>query len=184
MRWEANIFLLSKSFIDTSRNAPLVFAFQVDTVQKAFVKSVNSRINKAEYGFLYILDRILPRCSKDTFSQYGLFWIANATKVLENVHSSTRDVLLACKVLGVLVEHCKEIPELHKQISMQHVKQLINVLSALQPNAKCGAVYYLIAVLLYYYSEVCEKFQVIDCSVSKMFYTLISIRLCTNKKLR
>jgi len=84
----------------------------------------------------------------------------NATKVLENVHSGTEDLVLACKVLGVLVEHCKEIPDLHKQISMHHVKQLINVLSTLQPDAKCGAVYYLVAVLLYHYSEICERFQV------------------------
>jgi len=99
-------------------------------------------------------------CSKDTFAKYGLFWIINATKVLENVHSNTKDLILACKVLGILVEQCKEIPDLHKQISMHHVKQLINVLSALQPDAKCGAVYYLMAVLLYHYSEVCERFQV------------------------
>ncbi|XP_011882454.1 PREDICTED: uncharacterized protein LOC105570100 [Vollenhovia emeryi] len=30
---------------------------------------------------------------------------------------------------------------------------------ALQTGAKCGAVYYLLAVLLYHYSEVCERFQ-------------------------
>ncbi|XP_011707315.1 PREDICTED: uncharacterized protein LOC105462429 [Wasmannia auropunctata] len=132
---------------------------EVDAVQNAFVKGVNSRINQAGCDFLPILDRILPTCSKDTFAKYGLLWIANATKVLENVHSSARDLTLACKVLGVLVEHCKEIPDLHKQISMQHVKQLLNVLSALQPDAKSGAIYYLVAVLLYHYSEVCERFQ-------------------------
>ncbi|KAG5312499.1 PELP1 protein, partial [Acromyrmex insinuator] len=132
---------------------------EVNAVQNAFVKSVNSRINQAGCDFLPILNRILPTCSKDTFAKYGLFWIVNATKVLENVHSSTQDLILACKVLGVLVKHCKEIPDLHKQISMQHVKQLINVLDALQPGAKCGAIYYLMAVLLYHYSEVCERFQ-------------------------
>ncbi|XP_018401264.1 PREDICTED: proline-, glutamic acid- and leucine-rich protein 1-like [Cyphomyrmex costatus] len=132
---------------------------EVNTVQNAFVKSVNSCINQAGCDFLPILDRILPTCSKDTFTKYGLFWIVNTTKVLENVHSSIQDLILACKVLGVLVEQCKEIPDLHKQISMQHVKQLINVLSTLQPDAKCGAVYYLIAVLLYHYSEVCDRFQ-------------------------
>lgn len=136
------------------------FTFQVDTVQNAFVKSVNSRINQAGGHFLPILDRILPMCSKDTFSKYGVFWIVNVTKVLENVHSSTQNLILACKVLGGLIKYCKEIPELHKQIAMQHVKQLINVLSALQPDAKSGAVYYLMAVLLYHYSEVCERFQV------------------------
>ncbi|KYN43276.1 Proline-, glutamic acid- and leucine-rich protein 1 [Trachymyrmex septentrionalis] len=132
---------------------------EVNAVQNIFVKSVNSRINQAGCDFLPILNRILPICSKDTFAKYGLFWIINATKVLENVHSSIQDLILACKVLGVLIEHCKEIPDLHKQISMQHVKQLINVLSALQPDAKCGAIYYLMAALLYHYSEVCERFQ-------------------------
>ncbi|XP_024887109.1 proline-, glutamic acid- and leucine-rich protein 1-like [Temnothorax curvispinosus] len=132
---------------------------EVDAVRNFFIKSVNSRINQGGCDFLPILERILPTCSRDTFSKYGLFWIVNTTKVLENVHTSTKNLTLACKVLGVLIEHCKEIPELHKQISMQHVKQLINVLSALQPDAKCGAVYYLVAVLLYHYPEVCEKFQ-------------------------
>ncbi|XP_012061581.1 PREDICTED: uncharacterized protein LOC105624840 [Atta cephalotes] len=131
---------------------------EVNAVQNIFVKSVNSRINQVGCDFLPILNRILPICSKDTFAKYGLFWIVNAIKVLENVHSSTQDLILACKVLGVLVEHCKEIPDLHKQISMQHVKQLINILGALQP-VKCGAIYYLMAVLLYHYSEVCERFQ-------------------------
>ncbi|XP_018058824.1 PREDICTED: uncharacterized protein LOC108694067 [Atta colombica] len=131
---------------------------EVNAVQNIFIKSVNSRINQVGCDFLPILNRILPICSKDTFAKYGLFWIVNAIKVLENVHSSTQDLILACKVLGVLVEHCKEIPDLHKQISMQHVKQLINILGALQP-VKCGAIYYLMAVLLYHYSEVCERFQ-------------------------
>lgn len=164
MRCGANIFS-SSLFVHASHYhfaQCIAFSFQVDTVQNAFVKSVNSRINQSGCDFLPILDRILPMCSKDTFSKYGIFWIDNATKVLENVHSRTQDLILACKVLGVLVEHCKEIPELHKEISMQRVKQLINILYALQPDAKCGAVYYLIAVLLYHYSEVCQRFQVIQ----------------------
>ncbi|XP_012539856.1 uncharacterized protein LOC105838674 [Monomorium pharaonis] len=132
---------------------------EVNTVQNAFIKSVNSRINQSGSNFLLVLDKILPACSNDIFSKYGLFWIVNATKVLENVHSSIQELILACKVLGVLVQYCKEIPELHKQISMQHVKQLVNILSTLQPDAKCGAVYYLLAILIYHYSEVCEKLQ-------------------------
>lgn len=107
-----------------------------------------------------MLDKLLPTCSKDTLSKYGLFWITNATKVVENI-PSIQDLTLACKVLGPLIEHCKNIPELHKQISTRIIKQIINALSALQKNAKCGAVYYLIAVLLYHYPEVCERFQVI-----------------------
>lgn len=164
------------------------FMFQVEIVQNAFVKSVNSRINQGGCDFLPILERILPRCSRDTLSKYGLFWTANATKVLENVHSDTKDLTLACKVLGGLVERCKEIPELHKQISMQHVKQLINALNALRPDAKSGAVYYLVAVLLYHYSEVCEKFQVTDSTkisvpLAKYFILDINPNQCSRKKL-
>ncbi|KYM90985.1 Proline-, glutamic acid- and leucine-rich protein 1 [Atta colombica] len=154
----ASITRLVNSFDVNSKEFESLVHDLVNAVQNIFIKSVNSRINQVGCDFLPILNRILPICSKDTFAKYGLFWIVNAIKVLENVHSSTQDLILACKVLGVLVEHCKEIPDLHKQISMQHVKQLINILGALQP-VKCGAIYYLMAVLLYHYSEVCERFQ-------------------------
>ncbi|XP_070148969.1 proline-, glutamic acid- and leucine-rich protein 1 [Polyergus mexicanus] len=132
---------------------------EIETVQQTIIKNINSHLNKTRYDGLLMLDRILPTCSKDVLSKYGLFWITNATKVVENVHSSTQDLTLACKVLGFLIELCKNIPELHKQISTRNVKQIINILSALQIDAKCGAVYYLIAVLLYHYPEVCERFQ-------------------------
>ncbi|KAL6263681.1 hypothetical protein P5V15_003770 [Pogonomyrmex californicus] len=132
---------------------------EIDNIQNAIIKKVNLRINQGGCNFLFILDRLLPTCSKDTFSKHGLFWISSAMEVLENVHSSMQNLTLACKVLGVLVERCKQIPELHKQISMQYVKQLVNILSSLRPDAKSGAVYYLMAVLLYHYPEVCERFQ-------------------------
>ena len=126
-------FLLSFSYACNIvlHNALFMFTFQVDTVQNAFVKSVNCHTNQSDCDFLPILDNILPTCSKDTFSKYGLSWIIHTTKILENVHIHAQDLILACKVLGILVERCKEIPELHKQISMQHVKQLINILSSL-----------------------------------------------------
>ncbi|XP_011639872.1 proline-, glutamic acid- and leucine-rich protein 1-like [Pogonomyrmex barbatus] len=132
---------------------------EVDNIQNAIIKKVNLRINQGGCNFLFILDRLLPTCSKDTFLKHGLFWISSAMEVLENVHSSMQNLTLACKVLGVLVERCKQIPELHKQISMQYVKQLVNILSSLRPDAKYGAIYYLMAVLLYHYPEVCERFQ-------------------------
>lgn len=135
--------------------------FQIETAQQTIIKNINSHLNQTRYNGLLMLDRILPTCSKDALSKYGLFWITNATKIVENVHSSTQDLTLACKVLGSLIEHCKNIPELHKQISTRNVKQIISALNALQTEAKCGAVYYLIAVLLYHYPEVCERFQVI-----------------------
>lgn len=131
-------------------------------MQNIIIANVNSCINQetTRYNGLLMLDRILHRCSKDTFSKYGLLWITKATQILENVRSNTRDVTLACKVLGSLIEHCKEIPDLHKQISMQNVKQLLNALNMLKADVKCGAMYYLIAVLLYHYPQVCERLQV------------------------
>lgn len=103
---------------------------------------------------------VLDNCSKDVFSKYGMSWMMRASQVLENSRSDTYDLTLACKVLGFSIERCKEIPELNKQISMHSVKQLVSTLGALRPEAKCGAIYYLLAVLLYHYPEVCEKFQV------------------------
>jgi len=125
------------------------------------ITSVNFRLNQAStrYSGLLTLDKILNTCSKDTFTKYGLLWITKATQVLENVQNK-RDLTLACKVIGCLIKHCKEISEINKQISMQNVKQLINIVCTLETDAKCEAVYYLIAVLLYHYPEVCEKYQV------------------------
>lgn len=150
--------------------------FQIDIVLSAVIKSINSRINEANtvYDSLLDLHRILPRCSKDVFPKYGLLWISKATHILENVHSTTKELTLACRVLGSLIERCKEIPELHKQISMQNVRQLVNILNALQTSRKCSAAYYLIAVLLYHYPEVCERLQVIrweSLLINYIFYT-------------
>lgn len=132
---------------------------EIETAQQTIIKNINSHLNQARYDGLLMLDRFLPTCSKDALSKYGLFWLTNATKIVENMHSSTQDLTLACKVLGFLFEHCKNIPELHKHISTRNVKQIISALSGLQMEAKCGAVYYLIAVMLYHYPEVCDRFQ-------------------------
>ncbi|XP_020283438.1 proline-, glutamic acid- and leucine-rich protein 1-like [Pseudomyrmex gracilis] len=134
---------------------------EVDKIHNIVITGINSRVNQVStrHDGLLMLDKILPRCSNDVFSKYGLLWIGKATQILENVHSSAEHVTLACKILGSLITRCREIAELHKQISMQHVKQLLNALSAIQTVAKCGAVYYLLAVLLYHYPEVCERYQ-------------------------
>ncbi|XP_029161888.1 proline-, glutamic acid- and leucine-rich protein 1-like [Nylanderia fulva] len=132
---------------------------EIETAQQTIIKNINSHLNQARYDGLLMLDRFLPTCSKDALSKYGSFWITNAIKIVENVHSSTQDLTLACKVLGFLIEHCKNIPELHKQISTRNIKQIISALTALQVEAKCGAVYYLIAVMVYHYPEVCDRFQ-------------------------
>lgn len=160
-RYDINILCKFCKIIFT--NVPFnlsCFIFQIETVQQTIIKNINSQLNQTRYDGLLMLDRLLPTCSKDMLLKYGLFWITNATKVVENVHSSMQDLTLACKVLGPLIERCKKIPELHKQIFTRNIKQIINALSALQTNAKYGAIYYLIAVLLYHYPEVCERFQV------------------------
>lgn len=107
-----------------------------------------------------ILNAYLPKCSKDTLSKYGILWIAKATQVIENIHSNSQNLTIACKVIGNLVTQCKAIPELQKQISMQNVKQLLNLLDNLESITSYGAMYYLLATLLYHYPEVCERFQV------------------------
>ncbi|XP_011146872.1 uncharacterized protein LOC105187639 [Harpegnathos saltator] len=134
---------------------------EVDAVQNTIVTSINSRINVANtrYSALVMLDKILSGCSKDIFSKYALLWITKTTELLQNTFSTIQEITLACKVLGFLFEHCKEIPELHKQISMQNIRQLIPVLDNLLRNEECGPIYYLIAVMLYHYPEICERSQ-------------------------
>lgn len=107
-----------------------------------------------------LLNAYLPKCSKDTLSKYGILWITKATQVVENIHSNSQHLTIACKVIGNLVIQCKVIPELQKQISMQNVKQLLNILDNLESVTNYGATYYLLATLLYHYPEVCERFQV------------------------
>lgn len=126
------------------------------------IADINVHINQTNtrYDGLFLLDSILSRCSKDIFLKHGLLWITKATQVLENVHSDIKEVTLACKVLGFLIEHCKKFAELNKQISIENVKQLLNTLSNLQTDVKCGAAYYLLAILLYHYPEVCQRYQV------------------------
>ncbi|XP_032690848.1 proline-, glutamic acid- and leucine-rich protein 1-like, partial [Odontomachus brunneus] len=133
----------------------------VDVVQSAIVACINSRINVSttRYSGLVMLDRILSGCSKNIFLKYALLWINKSIELLEDVHTVIQEIPLACKVLGFLLEYCKKIPELYKQISMQNIRQLILVVDTLLNNEECGAIYYLIAVMLYHYPEVCERSQ-------------------------
>lgn len=137
---------------------------QVDNAQNIIITSINFRINvsSTRCSGLVMLDKILSGCSKNILSKYAVLWITKSTELLEDIHSTTQDIRLACKVLGFLLVHCKEIPELHKQISMQNIKQLVLVVNNLLSNEECGAIYYLIAVMLYHYPEVCERSQVIQ----------------------
>ena len=134
---------------------------EVDRMQTALVSTINTHLNRSHtrYSGLLMLDKVLPQCSKDVLSKYCLLWMSKATQVLESVHSIPQELSISCKVLGCLIVQSKEISEIQKQVSMQNVKQLINAIGNLSPEKKCGPVYYLIAVLLLQYPEVCERFQ-------------------------
>ncbi|XP_034189817.2 proline-, glutamic acid- and leucine-rich protein 1 [Osmia lignaria lignaria] len=135
---------------------------EVDKAQNAILSTVNHHLNRSHsrYNGLLILDKILPQCSKDVLLKYCMLWISKATQVLESIHSSPQELSISCKVLGHLIVRSKDIPDIHKQVSMQNVKQLINVISNLSSEKKCGPVYYLAATLLHQYPEVCERLQV------------------------
>ncbi|XP_076247122.1 proline-, glutamic acid- and leucine-rich protein 1 [Calliopsis andreniformis] len=134
---------------------------EVDRAQSAIISTVNNHLNRSQtrYNGLLILDKVLSQCSKDTLSKYCILWMSKATQVLESVHSIPQELSIACKVLGYLIIQSKDIPEIQKQVSMQNVKQLVNVIGNLTSEKKCGPIYYLIAVLLHQYPEVCERFQ-------------------------
>ena len=134
---------------------------EVDRTQSTLVSTINTHLNRSHtrYSGLLMLDKVLPQCSKDILSKYCMLWMSKATQVLESVHSIPQELNISCKVLGCLIIQSKEISEIQKQVSMQNVKQLINAIGNLSLEKKCGPVYYLIAVLLFQYPEVCERFQ-------------------------
>lgn len=94
-------------------------------------------------------------------------------QVLESIQSTSQELSISCKVLGSLIIQSKNIPEIQKQVSTQIVKQFINIINNLNSEKKCGPIYYLIAVLLHQYPEVCERFQVIN-----FLYFLYNILYC------
>ncbi|XP_076276987.1 proline-, glutamic acid- and leucine-rich protein 1 [Lasioglossum baleicum] len=135
---------------------------EVDEAQSIIISTINNYLNKAttRYKGLLILDKSLSQYSKDTISKYCILWMSKATQILESIHSVPQELNISCKVLGQLIIQTKEIQEIQKQVSMQNVKQLINAVSNLHSDRQCGSLYYLIAILLHYYPEVCERFQV------------------------
>ncbi|XP_012138499.1 proline-, glutamic acid- and leucine-rich protein 1 [Megachile rotundata] len=134
---------------------------EVDKAQNVIISAINTNLNRSHsrYSGLLILDKILPQCSKDVLLKYCILWISKATQVLESIHSSPQELSISCKVLGCLIAHSKEIPDIQKQVSTQNVKQLVNVINNLSLERKCGPVYYLIATLLHKYPEVSERLQ-------------------------
>nr|XP_031830628.1 proline-, glutamic acid- and leucine-rich protein 1-like [Nomia melanderi] len=135
---------------------------EVDEAQSVIISTINNYLNRAHtrYNGLVILDKSLSQCSKDILLKYSILWMSKATQVLESIHSVPQELNISCKVLGQLIIQTKEIPEIQKQVSMQNVKQLVNAIGNLDSEKHCGSVYYLIAVLLHQYPEVCERFQV------------------------
>ncbi|XP_047353805.1 proline-, glutamic acid- and leucine-rich protein 1-like [Vespa velutina] len=136
---------------------------EINTINNAIISTINIQLNQTDtrYNGLFLLNAYLPKCSKDTLLKYGILWIAKATQVVENIYSNPKHLTIACKVIGNLITQCKTIPELQKQISMQNVKQLLNILDNLETMTIYGATYYLLATLLYHYPEVCERFQIL-----------------------
>ncbi|XP_043257739.1 proline-, glutamic acid- and leucine-rich protein 1-like [Colletes gigas] len=134
---------------------------EVDEAQNVIISTINNYLNRSQTrcNGLLLLDKILSQCSKDILSKYCILWMSKATQVLESIHSVPQELSISCKILGHLIIRTKDIPEIQKQVSMQNVKQLVNAFGNLDTERIFGPVYYLIAVLLHQYPEVCERFQ-------------------------
>lgn len=98
-------------------------------------------------------------------------------QVLESIHSTLQELSVSCKVLGSLIIQSKDIPEIQKQVSTQIVKQFINIINNLNSEKKCGPIYYLIAVLLHQYPEVCERFQVMNFFYYNILYYIYFVNV-------
>ncbi|XP_053978703.1 proline-, glutamic acid- and leucine-rich protein 1-like [Hylaeus volcanicus] len=135
---------------------------EVDEAQSIIISTVNNYLNRSQtrYNGLLILDKILSHCSKDILLKYCMLWMSKATQILESIHSAPQELSISCKVLGQLIIQTKNISDIQKQISMQNVKQLVNAIGNLNPEKNSGPIYYLLAVLLHQYPEVCERFQI------------------------
>ncbi|XP_066581079.1 proline-, glutamic acid- and leucine-rich protein 1-like isoform X2 [Prorops nasuta] len=145
-----------KTLLDLSINLNEVSSLQDNAITTAntWINQTNTRCRA-----LLILDIILPQCNKEILLKYATLWLSKAILVLESVHSDVKALTLTCKVIGKLISQCKEIHDIQKQISMQYVKQIITAITNLNENNVCGATFYLLATLLHYYPEICEKFQ-------------------------
>ncbi|XP_078053298.1 proline-, glutamic acid- and leucine-rich protein 1 [Augochlora pura] len=134
---------------------------QVDEALNVIISTINNYLNRADtrYNGLVILDKSLIQCSESTLTKYYALWMSKAIQVLESIHSVRQELNISCKVLGQLIVQTKEIPDIHKQLSTQYVKQLINAVGNLDLKTCSSSIYYLIAILLHYFPEVCERFQ-------------------------
>ncbi|XP_043271380.1 proline-, glutamic acid- and leucine-rich protein 1 [Venturia canescens] len=145
---------------------------EVNTLQNAIISHINSRLNQSgtRHDGLNILTYILPKCSKEILTKYAMLWMAKASLVLEDAQNGAREITLACKVLASLIVRCKDVPELHKTVSMQTVKQLLNTIANQQSQKKCGAALFVVATILCHYKEPSERLQA---TIKRMILSLI-----------
>ncbi|KAI4479853.1 hypothetical protein M0804_010592 [Polistes exclamans] len=145
---------------------------EIKDVHDAIISTINNRLNEAatRYNGLLLLNAYLTKCSPKMLSKYGMLWIGKATKELEDIDNHPQHLSITCKVIGNVITQCKSISELQKQISMENVKQLINILDNQESVINCGATYYLLATLLYHYPEACERLQTL---IRKMIFLQI-----------
>ncbi|XP_043496201.1 uncharacterized protein LOC122520212 isoform X2 [Polistes fuscatus] len=164
-----NSFL--QDFFATGYDLPF-HSDEIKDVHDAIISTINNRLNEAatRYNGLLLLNAYLTKCSPKMLSKYGMLWIGKATKELEDIDNNPQHLSITCKVIGNVITQCKSISELQKQISMENVKQLINVLDNLESVINCGATYYLLATLLYHYPEACERLQTL---IRKMIFIQI-----------
>ncbi|KAI4494479.1 hypothetical protein M0802_008971 [Mischocyttarus mexicanus] len=150
---------------------------EIKDIQDAIVSTINNRLNEAitRYNGLLLLNAYLTKCSSKMLSQYGMLWLGKATKKLEDIDNSPQHLNITCKVIGNLISQLKAIPELQKQISIDNVKQIINVMDNLESVVNYGATYYLLATLLHHYPETCERLQGL---IRKMIFHQIDASKC------
>lgn len=146
---------------DTFQNLILLETDKEKSHEELVITKINNELKKKSscVNGLKIIHYILPRISDENLLKYGLLWITKSIQILGSIESNISDLTFTCQTLADLVVLCKSKPELHKQISMQNVKQILVILNNLSEKERCGGVYYLIAVLLFHYAEVCERHQ-------------------------
>lgn len=130
-----------------------------DIIESVIVKALNSRLSQASSrnNGLEQLYHFLPRCQDDLLQRHSTFWIGKAIQELESIEGDSSRSSVAHKALASLAARCNNVPECRKFVSMQCIKQILNVLTNSTSGTESGSAYYLLAVLLHYYPESCEK---------------------------
>ncbi|XP_043464556.1 proline-, glutamic acid- and leucine-rich protein 1 isoform X2 [Leptopilina heterotoma] len=156
-----NFIRRSSHEFTTFQNLILLETDKEKSHEELIITQINNELKKKNscVNGLKIIHYILPRISDENLLKYGLLWITKSIQILGSIENNISDLTFTCQTLADLVVLCKNKPELHKQISMQNVKQILVILNNLSEKERCGGVYYLIAVLLFHYAEVCERHQ-------------------------